>query len=128
MRVRIVEADYSAEAGVRAMRELLAGTPTPTAVIFDNDVMAVAAEEDLVRSGRRVPDQVSLLAFADSALCELAVPPLSAMSIDAHEHGVSLGRAVLDVLAGAAHRDHAGPPIRMRRRASTGPGRSGQLS
>lgn len=121
VQVRIVEADYSAEAGVRATRELLGGRPTPTAVIFDNDVMAVAAEEDLVRSGLRVPDQVSLLAFADSALCELAVPPLSAMSIDAHEHGVSLGGAVLDVLAGAAQRDHAGPPIRMQQRASTGP-------
>ncbi|WP_243710355.1 substrate-binding domain-containing protein [Micromonospora sp. KC213] len=125
LQVRIVEADYSAEAGVRAARELLAGRPAPTAVIFDNDVMAAAAEEDLVRSGRRVPDQVSLLAFADSALCELAVPPLSAMSIDAHEHGVSLGRAVLDVLTGAARQDRAGPPIRMQQRASTGPAPGG---
>ncbi|TDB75331.1 LacI family transcriptional regulator [Micromonospora sp. KC723] len=121
LQVRIVEADYSAEGGVRATRELLAGRPAPTAVIFDNDVMAAAAEEDLVRSGLRVPDQVSLLAFADSALCELAVPPLSAMSIDAHEHGVSLGRAALDVLTGAGHQDRAGPPIRMQQRASTGP-------
>jgi DNA-binding LacI/PurR family transcriptional regulator len=118
--VRIVEADYTAEAGARAARELLAGRPRPTAIVFDNDVMAVAAEEDLVRAGIRVPAEVSLLACDDSPLCELAVPPLSAMNIDVHEHGVTIGRAVLEVLAGAPRRDHAGPPIRIQRRGSTG--------
>jgi DNA-binding LacI/PurR family transcriptional regulator len=119
--VRILEADYSAEAGVRRTRELLSADPPPTAVVFDNDVMAVAACEDLIRSGVRVPAEVSLLACDDSALCELAVPPLSAMSIDVHEHGTTLGRAVLDVLAGGDRRDHAGPPIRILHRDSTGP-------
>ncbi len=121
MAVRIVEADYSAEAGVRAARELLAGPTAPTAIIFDNDVMAVAAEEELVRSGIEVPARVSLLACDDSTLCELAVPPMSAMSIDVHEHGVTLGSAVLDVLAGGPQRVWTAPPIRIRRRASTGP-------
>jgi DNA-binding LacI/PurR family transcriptional regulator len=68
-----------------------------------------------------VPAELSLLACDDSALCELAVPPLSAMSIDVHEHGVTLGRAVLDVLAGVPCQVYPGPPIRIRRRASTGP-------
>lgn len=38
MAVRIVEADYSADAGRRAARRLLAGTPAPTAIVFDDDV------------------------------------------------------------------------------------------
>jgi DNA-binding LacI/PurR family transcriptional regulator len=121
VQVRIVEADYSAEAGARAARELLNAAPAPTAVVFDNDVMAVAAQEDLVRAGVRVPAEVSLLAYNDSALCELAVPPLSVLSIDVHEHGTALGRAVLDVLSGARPREHAGPPIRILRRSSTAP-------
>jgi DNA-binding LacI/PurR family transcriptional regulator len=119
--VRIVEADYSAESGVRATRKLLAGAGAPTAIVFDNDVMAVAAEEELVRAGVDVPGQVSLLACDDSALCELAVPPLSALSIDVHEHGVTVGAAVLDALAGAPHRVYTAPPIRIRQRGSTGP-------
>jgi DNA-binding LacI/PurR family transcriptional regulator len=119
--VRIVEADYSAEAGARAARQLLAEAPAPTAIVFDNDVMAVAAAEELVRAGVDVPGQVSLLACDDSTLCELAVPPLSAMSIDVHEHGVTLGAAVLDALAGAPHRVYTAPPIRIRQRGSTGP-------
>jgi DNA-binding LacI/PurR family transcriptional regulator len=106
MAVLIVEADYSAEAGCRAARRLLGGTPAPTAIVFDDDVMAVAAEADLVRSGIGVPAEVSLLACDDSALCELAVPPLSVLSIDVHEHGVTLGRAVVDVLSGAPSREY----------------------
>ena len=121
VQVQVVEADYSPEGGIQAVHELLAGTPAPTAVVFDNDVMAVAAEQDLVRSGTRVPAEISILACDDSALCELAVPALSAMSIDVHEHGVRLGRALIDVLAGAPARDHAGPPIRILHRSSTGP-------
>ncbi len=116
--MRIVEADYTAEAGARAARELLARPPKPTAIVFDNDVMAAAPEVDLVRAGVRVPAEVSLLACDDSPLCELAGPPLSAMNTDVHEHGVTIGRAVLEVLSGAPRRDHAGPPIRIQRRAA----------
>ncbi|GAA4975598.1 LacI family DNA-binding transcriptional regulator [Actinoplanes utahensis] len=117
VRVHIVEGDYSAEAGILGIQELLGADPAPTAVVFDNDVMAVAA----LRSGVRVPSQVSMLVYDDSPLCELAVPPLSALSIDVHEHGVTLARAVLDTLDGAAPAEHPGPPIRVLERASTGP-------
>jgi DNA-binding LacI/PurR family transcriptional regulator len=118
LRVRVVEADYSARAGVRGVRELLAAAEPPTAVIFDNDVMAVAAEQELIRAGVPVPDRLSLLACDDSPLCELAVPPLSALGTDPHEHGQVLGRALLEALDGAPPRDHAGPPIGIRRRGS----------
>ncbi|MEU4218988.1 substrate-binding domain-containing protein [Actinoplanes sp. NPDC026623] len=121
IRVRIVEGDYSAEDGVRGVRDLLAGERPPTAIVFDNDVMAVAAEHDLIRAGVPVPGRLSLLACDDSPLCELAVPPLSALSIDVHEHGLTLGRAVVATLGGEPPRDYAGPPIRIRGRESTGP-------
>ncbi|MEV6849855.1 hypothetical protein [Actinoplanes sp. NPDC051411] len=49
------------------------------------------------------------------------MPPLSVLSIDVHGRGVTLGRAVLDVLSGAPSREYPGPPVRIRRRGSTGP-------
>ncbi|MFC7528532.1 LacI family DNA-binding transcriptional regulator [Actinoplanes sp. GCM10030250] len=121
VRVHIVEGDYGAEAGVRGVLELLSAEPVPTAVVFDNDVMAVAAEQELIRAGVPVPERVSLLVYDDSPLCELAVPPLSALSIDVHDHGLTLARAVLAALDGAPAADHPGPPIRVLRRESTGP-------
>lgn len=121
LEVSLVESDYTAEGGVAAVHRLLEAPHPPTGIIFDNDVMAVAALDDLTRRGVHVPDQVSILACDDSALCELAVPPLSALSIDSHDHGVRLGEAVLRVLAGRRARVYAGPPIRVQQRASTGP-------
>jgi DNA-binding LacI/PurR family transcriptional regulator len=119
--VQLVESDYSAQGGVRAARQLLDGANPPTALVFDNDLMAVAALGDLTQNGVDVPGQVSVLACDDSILCDLAVPPLSAMSIDVHEHGVRLGQAVVDLLAGSAPHGYQGPPIRLMRRGSTGP-------
>lgn len=114
IRVHLAEGDYSAESGVRGIHELLAATPPPTAVVFDNDVMAVAAS----RCGLDVPGRVSLLVHDDSPLCELAEPPLAALSVDVHAHGLTLGRALLDTLGGAAPREYPGPPVRVLRRAS----------
>ncbi|BEL03391.1 substrate-binding domain-containing protein [Actinoplanes sichuanensis] len=121
VRVHIVEGDYGPEAGVRGVRALLEADPPPTAVVFDNDVMAVAAEQELIRAGIGVPGGVSLLVHDDSPLCELAVPPLSALSIDVHEHGITVGRAVVAALDGAEPAEYPGPPIRVLRRESTGP-------
>ncbi|RAK36723.1 DNA-binding LacI/PurR family transcriptional regulator [Actinoplanes lutulentus] len=121
VRVTEVEGDYSSESGVRGIRALLAADPRPTAVIFDNDVMAVAAEQELARAGIPVPAAMSLLACDDSPLCELATPPLSALSKNVHEHGLILGEAILAALGGAAPQDRAGPAVRIQLRESTGP-------
>ncbi|MCI2237035.1 substrate-binding domain-containing protein [Kineococcus sp. TRM81007] len=121
--VRCVEADYTAARGVAAMRELLDSPAAPTALVFDNDVMAVAATEDLVRRGVDVPGAVSVLACDDSPLCEMTVPGLSALNVDVHEHGVRLGDAVLDLLLRGATGPRPGPPVRVAERASTGPAR-----
>ncbi|WP_337063110.1 LacI family DNA-binding transcriptional regulator [Kineococcus sp. G2] len=119
--VRCVEADYTAARGVAAARELLGSPVAPTALVFDNDVMAVAATEDLARRGVDVPGAVSVLACDDSPLCEMAVPGLSALNVDVHEHGVRLGDAVLDLLLRGTVGPRPGPPVRVAERASTGP-------
>jgi len=122
--VRLVEADYSAAQGAAAALRLLAADRPPTALLFDNDVMAVGALEELVRRRVDVPGRVSLLACNDSALCEMAVPALSALSIDVHEHGLCLGRAVLDLLLDGTHGPRPGPGVQVRERASTAAPRS----
>lgn len=118
--VHTVEADYTAAAGTRAVAELLERPQAPTAVVFDNDVMAVAALEHLGATGRRVPEDVSLVSADDSPLCEVSVPPLSAMSLDVHHRGQRLGTAVLAVLAGGDARQPPSPPSQVVVRGSTG--------
>lgn len=92
-----VEGDYGAQSGARCTRELLDLAPRPTAIIFDNDVMAVAGLEVATECQVDVPGRLSLLAWDDSALCRLAEPPLSVVSRDAHEFGVAVAGALLRI-------------------------------
>jgi DNA-binding LacI/PurR family transcriptional regulator len=117
--VHVAEGDYSAASGIEGLRELLAADPPPTAVVFDNDVMAVAAARELAREQIPVPGRLSLVAGNDSPLCELATPPLSALGTDAHEFGRVLGDAVLAVLDGQPASVRPAPPARVRLREST---------
>ncbi|KYF59168.1 LacI family transcriptional regulator, partial [Sorangium cellulosum] len=67
-RVQTVHADYTGEAGGQATRRLLAGATPPTAIVFDNDVMAVAALAVAQEMRVPVPERLSIVAWDDSAL------------------------------------------------------------
>ncbi|PFG32634.1 LacI family DNA-binding transcriptional regulator [Sanguibacter antarcticus] len=97
-----VEGDYSDDAGERITRELLERSPRPTAIVFDNDVMAVAGLHVAHELGIAVPGELSLLGWDDSPLCRLTQPPLSTMSLDVHEMGRLVGGAVLETIEGSA--------------------------
>ncbi|WP_298458238.1 LacI family DNA-binding transcriptional regulator [uncultured Cellulomonas sp.] len=92
--------DYSLEAGTAAAATLLADPAAPTALVFDNDLMAVAAVHVAREMGLRVPEDVSILAWDDSPLCRLTSPPLSAMSRDVAAYGASAARLLLAAIAG----------------------------
>lgn len=81
--------------------------------------MAVAALEHLTASGWEVPGDVSLLSADDSPLCEVSVPPVSAMAVDVHHRGQRIGRAVLAVLAGGHARQPPSPPSHVVERGTT---------
>ena len=96
------DGDYSEAAGVRAVAALTALDDRPTAVVFDNDVMALGALHEAERVGLAVPRDLSLVAWDDSALCQLAEPPLSAVSHDVQGLGELAGAALADALEGRA--------------------------
>jgi DNA-binding LacI/PurR family transcriptional regulator len=98
---RVVHADYSDEAAARVTRRLLTSGAVPTALVFDNDVMAVSALGVAQELGLTVPDQLSLVAWDDSALCRLVRPALSAVRRPIAEHGAAAVRLLLDVINGA---------------------------
>lgn len=89
---RTLEADYSGEGGAAATRELLGGERPPTAIVYDNDVMALSGVTAAQGLGLRVPADVSVVAWDDSALCELVNPPLTALSRDIGGYGARAAR------------------------------------
>jgi DNA-binding LacI/PurR family transcriptional regulator len=84
----VVHTDYSGDGGARATRRLLSEPERPTAIIFDNDVMALASMAAAQEMGIDVPGQLSIVAWDDSALCQLVRPALTAVNRDIPQHGV----------------------------------------
>ncbi|RMI29407.1 LacI family DNA-binding transcriptional regulator [Streptomyces triticirhizae] len=118
---RQLATDFSGEQGARATRALLASADRPTAILYDNDLMAVAALSVAAEMGLRVPEDVSLLAWDDSQLCQLTRPTLSAMSHDVHHFGAEVARALYDVLGGERITARQMPTPVFTPRGSTGP-------
>jgi DNA-binding LacI/PurR family transcriptional regulator len=116
-----VHGDYAPASGDALTRALLAEDARPTAIVYDNDAMAVAGLHAARALGLEVPGDVSLLAWDDSALCRLSHPPLSAMRREVHELGGTAAGALLDVVAGRGrHVLHVGDATLVSR-GTTGP-------
>lgn len=130
-----VEGDYSEPGGQRATHALLTGPSVnpgrqsgtgasdaaslPTAIIYDNDLMARGGLTAAQQLGLVVPDDVCLVAWDDSVVCQLAEPPLSALNHDVHAIGTQLGAALLKVLTGdGVVADEAAQPVLVSRGAA----------
>lgn len=115
------DGDYSEAAGIRAITAAAHLPERPTALVFDNDVMALAALHEARRLGLAVPTDISLVAWDDSALCQLAEPPLSAVSHDVQGLGELVGDALMAALAGNPAQVVKAPPARLVSRGSSSP-------
>ncbi|QNP69584.1 LacI family DNA-binding transcriptional regulator [Streptomyces roseirectus] len=120
---RQVATDYSGEAGARATRSMLTSAERPTAIVYDNDIMAVAGLSVAQEMGVRVPADVSLLAWDDSQLCRLTHPTLSAMSHDVHGFGAEVARTLFGVILGEGAGSHPVATPVLTPRGSTAPPR-----
>jgi DNA-binding LacI/PurR family transcriptional regulator len=112
--------DWSARSGYVAGLEL-AADPDATAVFVANDQMALGVVRALVESGRRVPEDVSVVGFDDLPESAYFTPPLTTVR---QEFDV-LGQTIMSLLERAlAHEaDLTVPlvPTELVVRASTGP-------
>ncbi|MFE0460457.1 LacI family DNA-binding transcriptional regulator [Kitasatospora sp. NPDC058965] len=120
---RSLPTDLSAAAGARATHELLAAPDRPTAIVYDNDLMAVAGGGAAADLGLRVPADVSLVAWDDSDLCRITRPALSALSHDPFAFGAEVAHCLLELLdIGRAASRSGGAPVLVPR-GTTGPPR-----
>jgi len=91
---------FRSEEGARATRRLRSSAARPTAVIYDNDVMAIAGLSVAQEMGLTVPGDLSIVAWDDSPLCRLVHPPLTALGRDIPAYGAHAARQLLAVIAG----------------------------
>ena len=122
--------DFSAAGGAAATRAMLAKSPAPTAILYGNDLMAVAGISAARQRGIRVPDDLSVVGFDDSELSAYLTAPLTTVRTDAFSWGRAAGTAMLAKVDGAQLDDIHLPAAHLVVRESSGPapGISGQHS
>ncbi|MFJ6464246.1 LacI family DNA-binding transcriptional regulator [Streptomyces sp. NPDC091387] len=98
----IVHTDYSGEDGAHAARRLISSPERPAAVIYDNDIMAVAGLSVAQEMGLDVPGDLSLVAWGDSQLSRVVRPPLTALSRDSPAYGSHAARTLLALVTDGA--------------------------
>jgi DNA-binding LacI/PurR family transcriptional regulator len=115
----VIETDFTWEAGVQATRTLLSRRDRPTAIMYDNDVMAAAGLTVAQEMGLAVPDELSVVAGDDSQLCYLVRPALTALARDIQAYGVHTARVLMEVIDGHSPASQPEGPTRLVVRAST---------
>ncbi|MFJ9777326.1 LacI family DNA-binding transcriptional regulator [Kitasatospora sp. NPDC101157] len=118
---RSVHTALSAHEGATATRSLLADAGRPTAIVYDNDLMAVAGLAVAGELGLRVPEDLSLVAWDDSDLCRITRPALSALSYDPFAFGAEVARCLLELLDDGRARSRVSDAPVLVPRGTTGP-------
>jgi len=71
----VYHGDFSTEGGVRAVRQFLQEGEPPTAIVSLNNLMSLGVLLELVRSGRRIPDDVAVVSFGEVEAGQLLNQP-----------------------------------------------------
>jgi DNA-binding LacI/PurR family transcriptional regulator len=99
--------DFTEEGGAAAMGRLLERPGRPVDAVFAaSDLMAAGALRTLRAAGRRVPDDVAVVGFEDSAMARYAQPPLTTVRQPIEEMGRQATRLLLAKVAGEAAAMH----------------------
>ncbi len=101
----VVPTDYTPESGTRATRRLLSSPEPPTAIIFDSDLLAVTGLGVAQQMGFIVPDDLSLIGWDDSLISRVVHPPLTAITRDIGEYGMTAAAHLLAVIEGTTRDD-----------------------
>ena len=114
-----VEADFTAAGGARATEELLDRATPPTAILYSNDLMAMAGLGVASRRGVAVPRDLSIVGYDDAELSAYLHPPLSTVRTDAYEWGRVAATTLLELLDGQQPADVHLAPAKFIARDST---------
>ena len=97
---RWIESDYTAAGGRAATDRLLDADPQPTAIVYSNDLMAVAGMSAAFSRGLRVPDDISIVGWDDITVSQYLHPALSTVTQHPFEDGQVAATLLLEAIGG----------------------------
>lgn len=126
----VADGDFSGDSGAAATVRLLdrPADDQPSAIVFANDLMAVAGVSAAARLGRRVPDDLSVVGFDDIAVAAYMNPSLTTVTQDAVAWGRAATRVVFDLVEHGTDADVELAPARLVIRESTSQASTSQAS
>ncbi len=96
----LVHGDFTQASGAEAMQSLLERAPDLDAVFVASDLMAVGAVDVLRARGRRIPEDVAVVGFDDSAAAVTGAVRLTTVHQPSTEMGAEMARMMLELLGG----------------------------
>lgn len=79
---KIIEADFSVEAGYQAVHDfLLKEKELPDALFAANDALAIGALKAIKEAGLAIPQDISVIGFNDISVAKYVSPPLSTVKV-----------------------------------------------
>jgi DNA-binding LacI/PurR family transcriptional regulator len=98
------DGDFLRDGGHRAARQLLEQDPDTDAMFVACDLMAAGAVHAVTATGRRIPDDVSIIGFDDSIAAVCSNPPLTTMRLPVEEMAAAATRLLLRGVPATGHR------------------------
>src|ERR1700685_1972833 len=89
-------ARYTIEEGTRCGRELLARAGDFTAVAAANDMLAIGCYAALEETGRRCPEDISVIGFNDMPFIDRLRPPLTSVRFPHYQLGTEAAQLLLE--------------------------------
>lgn len=117
----VIDADFTGASGARATHELLDLARPPSAIVYANDLMAIAGMSAANDRGVRVPHDLSVVGFDDIPLAPYVVPPLTTVRQDVFEWARVCAKTLVAIVEGTTPEVPALPPVDFIVRGSTGP-------
>lgn len=95
-----IETDYSALGGRTATETLLSDSRPPTAIIYSNDLMAIAGMSVAFSRGMSIPEDLSMVGWDDYVVSQYLHPSLSTVSQHPFEDGQLAAQLLLQAIEG----------------------------
>ncbi|MDK8073715.1 LacI family DNA-binding transcriptional regulator [Alloscardovia omnicolens] len=115
-----LHSDYSPEQGRDMTNRLFAFSDSPTAIVYDNDVMAIEALHVAAERGLSVPDDISIMSWDDSFACTATTPGITALWRDIPRLGAKAVPMLMDLIEGNTVENAMESPYELVQRGSTG--------
>jgi DNA-binding LacI/PurR family transcriptional regulator len=117
----VVAGDFTGPGGAAATIRLLEAPERPTAIVYANDLMAIAGMGIALEGGLKVPADVSVTGFDDVTLAAHVVPALTTVRQNTFDWGRISAETLLAAIEERASPNVQLDPPALVVRVSTGP-------